>query len=320
MSQHSFDIANGGIWAAIHTPFLDDGALDIDGLKRNVRHYIDHLGLKGVFYNGLMGEYWSLTLEERKRITQAIAGESGGRLGLAPNCTHHSIAETIALAEHAIGSGCQYVVLMNPPTGPRTPDTLLSYFMTVCSRVSADIIIFDTPASGYTLGPELIGRLVEMPNVKGVKAAGPTETHNALRSKCAGKAVLSDPIEENWLENLTTHRQTLLFADPEPYLYQTARYRPIEDYYSAFLRGDDADFRNKFQALSPLRRVYTRWIIGELRNGRPPNAALKVWAGLNGMAAGPVRMPVTRFSAATTSELLGEIHEALRATSALNGT
>ena len=53
MGTHEFKVADGGIWAAIHTPFLADGSLDLQGIRRNVTVYTQALGLRGVFFCGL---------------------------------------------------------------------------------------------------------------------------------------------------------------------------------------------------------------------------------------------------------------------------
>lgn len=311
MDTHKFKVEDGGIWAAIHTPFLADGSLDLEGIRRNVTVYTQALGLRGVFFCGLMGEYWSLTVAERKIFVETLAAAAGGRLGMAPNCTHHSLTETIDLVRHARAAGCHYATLMNPPVGPRTEEALLEYFETVCAASDIEVMLFNTPASGYLLSPQLLARLSHIPNVRGIKAAGNDQDRIETRRACGAKVVVSDPMEEHWLENLTAHQQTLLFADPEPYLYQTADHRPIEDYYAKFQRGDLAGCRTAFAQLAPLRQVYNRWIMEPLRSsGRPPSAALKVWASLMDLAAGPTRAPVRGLTGAERDALLADLQNA----------
>jgi 4-hydroxy-tetrahydrodipicolinate synthase len=310
MASEGFQIENGGLWAAIHTPFRQDGSLDIEGIRKNTRMYVEALGLKGVFFCGLMGEHWSLTLAERKQFVETLAGAAAGQLGMAPNCTHHSLAETIELVRHAQASGCHYATIMNPATCPRTDEALLDYFGAVCAATDLEIIVFNTPAPGYMLHPQLLARICDLPNVKGIKAAGDDADRVAVRAACGAKVVVSDPMESHWLENLTLHRQTLLFADPEPYLYQRAGHHPIADYFAQFLRGDLASMRQSFEALAPLRTVYDRWIMGPLRSGRPPSAALKVWAEAMELAAGPTRAPVRGLTADERAALLRDLEAA----------
>ena len=56
-----------GIWAAALNPFDDRLELDEAGLRRNIRHWIDDLGIQGLFIAGKQGEFWSMSLAERKR-------------------------------------------------------------------------------------------------------------------------------------------------------------------------------------------------------------------------------------------------------------
>ena len=59
-----------GIWAAVTTPFRKDLSLDEEGLIDNIRYLTDYLNIDGIFCNGVMGEFWALTLEERKTVAE----------------------------------------------------------------------------------------------------------------------------------------------------------------------------------------------------------------------------------------------------------
>jgi 4-hydroxy-tetrahydrodipicolinate synthase len=58
-----------GLWIAIPTPFTADAEhVDEDALAASVEHYIDGLRVDGIFCGGVMGEFWALSLDERKRV------------------------------------------------------------------------------------------------------------------------------------------------------------------------------------------------------------------------------------------------------------
>ena len=61
-----------GIWAAVLNPFDENLDLDEAGLRRNIRHWIDDLGIRGLFVAGKQGEFWSMSLDERKRNISSI--------------------------------------------------------------------------------------------------------------------------------------------------------------------------------------------------------------------------------------------------------
>ncbi len=65
-----------GLWAAIPTPFTPDLQVDEAGLRHNMRHLTKGLKIEGVFCTGVMGEFWSLTKEERKHIVEVVGEEA----------------------------------------------------------------------------------------------------------------------------------------------------------------------------------------------------------------------------------------------------
>ena len=67
-----------GIWTAITTPFTPDFEVDEAGLRSNMKRIAD-LKIEGVFCTGVMGEFWSLTKEERKRIVEIVVEEAHRR-------------------------------------------------------------------------------------------------------------------------------------------------------------------------------------------------------------------------------------------------
>jgi len=64
-----------GVWGAIPYPFKSNGELDEGQIRKDVRYYVDRLKLDGLFCGGLVGECWSLTLDERKRGQEIVVSE-----------------------------------------------------------------------------------------------------------------------------------------------------------------------------------------------------------------------------------------------------
>ena len=56
-----------GIWAAALNPFDEELSLDERGLRSNLRHWIDDLEIDGFFVTGKQGEFFSMSIEERKK-------------------------------------------------------------------------------------------------------------------------------------------------------------------------------------------------------------------------------------------------------------
>jgi len=68
-----------GHLAAALTPFQPDGAIDEDGFRRNLRHWWTTLASTACFVSGKQGEFFSMSLAERKR-TFDIRGGGDRRL------------------------------------------------------------------------------------------------------------------------------------------------------------------------------------------------------------------------------------------------
>ena len=66
-----------GVWAAALMPFTEDLRLDEDGFRENVRHWTQDLGIEGLFISGKQGEFFSMTLEERKRTFELSVEATG---------------------------------------------------------------------------------------------------------------------------------------------------------------------------------------------------------------------------------------------------
>src|SRR4030088_3309481 len=102
-----------GIWAAALTPFWPDGAIDEDGFRRNLRHWIDDLGVDGVFVSGKQGEFFSMSLAERKHSFDIAVDEIGGARTIL-SCSDQNLDTVLELARHAQAIGSDYVVIHAP--------------------------------------------------------------------------------------------------------------------------------------------------------------------------------------------------------------
>ena len=71
-----------GQWTTLMTPFTPDDHLDEEGLRSNIRH-IRSLGTSGAGCTWGMGEFWSLTLQERLRVYEVVSDEAGGEWPIA---------------------------------------------------------------------------------------------------------------------------------------------------------------------------------------------------------------------------------------------
>lgn len=285
-----------GIWAAIPYPFTAEGELDEKGLRRDIRRYIDELKIDGFFCGGLVGEYWALTLEERKRAQQIVVEEAGSRAQTMPHTGALSLRDTIALTQHAQQIGATYVVVANPPMSTRDPEDVHEYFRALAAEVDIGISLFNTPLAGYSLEPQQIARLAEIVNIFCIKNPQPPEHTAAVRRLTAGRILVCDPSESRWLENIVQHGDQVFMSSPDPYLLQTPERPRMHEYTRLAMAGEREAARTLWREMEPVRRVADRWMNAKWAAPSVPIAAIKYWSELLGFTGGAPRAPVRPLS------------------------
>lgn len=299
-----------GVWAAIPYPFTEDGELDETALRRDLRHYVEGLNVDGMFIGGLVGEVWSLTMEERRRGQQIVMEEVAGRSHIIAHTVCMSIRDTIALTQHAQQLGATYAIMGNPPLNSRHPDHLYDFFARVCAETDLGVGLFNTPISGYALSPELVARLAEIENIICVKDAQPPAHIAETRQFCGDKIVICDPAESAFLDNMLLFGDQVHMSSPAPYLFQVPGHTPIRDYYRAAVAGRTEEARRIWSQLGPLRALEQKWIAGPWSQGTLPMATIKAWSELVGLSGGDARPPLRPLSPAQKEELRRDLAKA----------
>jgi 4-hydroxy-tetrahydrodipicolinate synthase len=277
-----------GIWAATLTPFAPDLRLDEAGWRRNLRYWYRELGIAGLFVNGKQGEFYAMSVEERKRTAELAVAERGG--GVMVSCSDQSLDTVIELAKHAQAIGADYIVVHTPLLyfGAHTPDTLFEYYRTVSEQVDIGIALWNQPPDcGYLLEPETCLRIAELPNVVAIKYSVPRETYARLTRMAGERLIVSTSNEEEWLDNIVELGWQVYLCSTPPYLLQTAADRRMHEYTRLAFEGKIDQARAVRASLDPVRKA--------LRQTRPPGKAAahqKFWHELLGQAGGAVRRPL----------------------------
>ena len=103
-----------GIWAAALVPFNEDLSIDEKGFRKNLRHWVDDLGIDGIFIAGKQSEFFSMSLAERKRSMEIVVDEVGKKAGVIASCSDQNMDTVIELAKHAQAIGAPYIVVHAP--------------------------------------------------------------------------------------------------------------------------------------------------------------------------------------------------------------
>ena len=280
-----------GIWAAAMTPFRADLLIDEAGFRRNLQHWFKDLGIDGVFVAGKQGEYYALSIEERKRLCD-IAVEEAKQAGARVifSASDQNMDTVIDLARHAEAVGADWVVVHTPVLHfVHDPDeTLRAYYRRVADATGIGIALWSHPDSGYLMKPELCAQIArEIPSVVAIKYSVPRPMYVELTRLAGETLIVSTASEEEWLDNIVELGWRLYLCSAPPFLMQTAEDRRMRDYTDAAFAGRIEEARRISASLEPVRRA--------LKSSRPPgkpHAQQKYWMELLGQAGGPVRPPM----------------------------
>lgn len=278
-----------GIWAAGLMPFKDDLSIDEDGFRSNVDHWIGDLGIDGFFIAGKQGEFFSMSLDERKRSFDLAVDACGGRAQTIMSCSDQNMDVVVDLAKHAQKCGADYIVVHAPILHffKEQDETLLNYYRTIADKVDIGIALWSHPDSGYLMSPELCNKLADIENVVAIKYSVPRPMYSELTQLAGDRILVSTASEEEWLDNILELNWQLYLCSSPPYLIQTKHDKRMRDYTDLAFAGKAEEARRIRDSLDPVRAA--------LKNTRPaekPHSHQKYWQELLGQVGGRVRPPL----------------------------
>ncbi|GAA2343667.1 dihydrodipicolinate synthase family protein [Streptomyces cuspidosporus] len=165
------------------TPYDAEGAVDQDTYRALLRRLLDS-GVKAVTPNGNTGEFYALTLAERRLVTELTVAEAGDRAAVLVG-VGHDVATAVEAARHAREAGAGMVMVHQPVHPYVSQDGWVDYHRAIAEAVPELGVV------PYLRNPLIegsaIARLGEAcPNVIGVKYAVPDAARFAAVARDAG--------------------------------------------------------------------------------------------------------------------------------------
>ena len=189
-------------------PFRADYSVDEDAFAAHVRWLAEASRGGGIVCNGHAGEVASLTRQERKRVVEIAVREAKGKAPVVAGVYTDSPLEAVEFARDSESAGADAILLFPPPVfgggGNRTEVMVVNYARTVAAAIRIGVVIFQFPIAGLGYPTEILLRLLEIPNVVGVKEGSdhlPTFERNLRAIKKARPEV-----------SVVTTNNTMLFA------------------------------------------------------------------------------------------------------------
>lgn len=166
-----------GVFTIPVTPFTDENALDLDGLKAVVEFCIA-AGAQGIVAPVNASEFSSLSDGERMQVVETIARAVDGRLPYVASATGVSAEVAVLFARHAADQGADALIAMPPYVKKAYPGDVRRYFESLGAATDLPIFIQNHPI-GVPMSPALLGDLArDIPTVLYIKEEIPPFTHS----------------------------------------------------------------------------------------------------------------------------------------------
>jgi len=243
-----------GVLTAIVTPFTDDGALHLPGLKRQIQRQL--AAGNGIFCGGTNGEFFVLTEEEKVALTRTCVEEVAGRAPVVAHIGEISTRATIRLGKQVEALGVDAVSVITPWFVPLTQAELIAHYTTIADALNVPVFLYNIPArTGNTIAPETARALAAHPNIIGIKdSAGSHESLSGFLKAVEdidGFDVLNGPdslIHQGFVEGCSACISGLANVAPNE----------INAIWARFRAGDIAGSRQAQESVTDLRtRLYS---------------------------------------------------------------
>lgn len=279
-----------GILAAVVTPLTADGsAVDAAGVRRQADHVIGG-GVHGLVPGGSTGEFTTLTLAERKHVTELYVQAADGRVPVIAGTGALSTADTVELSVHAQKAGAAAVMIVPPFYDAPTFEELKAYYAAVADATDIPVMYYNIPsASGVRLTPGQLAELARETSVSSYKdTGGDFSWFTEVQERYAG-----DIASLNGWDTLTF---AALASGAKAGVWGTASVVPrlCADLYEAVaVRGDLAAGRELWSRIFP---------ICQFLESHNYACGIKTGLELVGAGAGPTRRPVLPLAPAHRAE------------------
>jgi 4-hydroxy-tetrahydrodipicolinate synthase len=164
------ELAFGGVWNIVPTPFTPSGDLDLPSVGR-LTDFVIATGIDGLTILGVMGEAPKLSDAERTAVIEATVDAAAGRRPVCVGISHAATDRAVAFARDAAARGAHSVMLAPPQLAKPNDGAIRRHYLAVAAATDLPIVVQDyPPASGVQMSVELIASLgAEAPSCRTLK-------------------------------------------------------------------------------------------------------------------------------------------------------
>ena len=298
-----------GQWSTLMTSFTQDNHIHEPGIRADIKH-IKKLGTKGIGCTWGMGEFWSLTEQERLKVYDVVADEGRDDWLIAAHITDTSLKNVNHFASYAESIGFDLLILAAPYFVTRKEEQVLEFVKSVADNTNLAIMFYNSPQFGIVLDENWLGKVCQISNVVGVKEASfnkdiSINTHLNVGSD----AIISTPDE--WIlfaGDEMGFQQQVMFANTSDWRFD----KPGSNHYVSFVERAMSGYLDKAyyeKHIKPIKVISDKWwqhVVAE-QKGAMPVPLCKYWGELMGMTGGSVRSPLNDMPQSDKNELKNQL-------------
>jgi 4-hydroxy-tetrahydrodipicolinate synthase len=294
----AMDALRGGIIGTIPTPWDENGEIHEQDLRNLTRYVIDTKN-DAIFICGNVGEFFSMTVEERKRVAEIVIDEVQGEIPVIVQTAHNVAKDCIDLCRHAEEKGADLVAIISPYFQCASDQSVIEWWHHVCSHFDIGAVFYDSPLS-HLVTAQTIGKLArEIPNIVGVKDGRPNTMWCWEAEREANYEIwVSNPLEDHWPHEMKIMKNPVLCCAWHMYLLQTPTYTPIREYTDLIMAGNWEKGLAKYDEIEPGRQLLNDFFWPNYRKGVYVVGFWKYWMELKGVISSHnVRTPLLNMTA-----------------------
>jgi 4-hydroxy-tetrahydrodipicolinate synthase len=298
-----------GCYTALITPF-ENNAVDKQGLEKLVSFQIGN-GITGILAVGTTGESPTLDWDEHIGVIESIAEQTRGKCICIAGTGSNNTAETLKATKHAVESGCEAVLLVDPYyNGPSSLEIRKEYVTPVAEAYPGTTVIpYIIPGrTGAQMFPEDLAQARrDNPNVSCVKeATGDLENMRRTRA-CCGEDFLILSGDDGITYELMTDPG--IIGNGAISVMSNIAPGPVTKMVKLLNEKNLRDAKLIFDALKPLFDLVTVKTVEKTPYGdvtcRSRNPVpVKTLMQILGMPSGPCRRPLGKMTRAGAEKVL----------------
>jgi len=157
-----------GVYAAMVTPFDGLGHIDHNAVQDMMDFLAAH-GADGVFPVSNVGEFLTLSQDEKLALIASATEATGGRIKVMPGVTELCIERALALCRAAKDAGADGVVLSTPYYYRHPQAYTMTYMQTIAEHSPLPVTLYHSPKFANPIGLDNLMTLLSHENITAVK-------------------------------------------------------------------------------------------------------------------------------------------------------